>query len=49
MKLNQINQYVKGERITTTKDGAESFDSKIDEHLTLAHMVFYVKNRGHCS
>jgi len=44
---NQINQSVKGERITTTKDGTKSSDSERNNYFTLTHMVFYAKNNGH--
>jgi hypothetical protein len=49
MKPNQINQYVRVERITTTKDGIESFDSQINDYFTLVQMVFYTKNNVHLS
>ncbi len=41
---------MKGERITTTKDGVESFNNEIDNYLTPTQMVFqYVKSSGHPS
>ncbi len=40
---------MRDERITTTKDGLESFDNEIDDYLTLAQMVFYTKSIGHPS
>jgi len=49
VKPNWINQYVKGEQITTTKDGAKSFSNKIKDYLAIGQMVFYVKNSGHLS
>jgi len=49
VKLNQINQYVRGEQITTTKDGAKSFNSEIDDYLTRVHMVLYAMSNGHPS
>jgi hypothetical protein len=47
VKPNWINHYVRGERLTTTKDGLESFDNEINNYFTLAQMVFYTKNSGH--
>jgi hypothetical protein len=49
MKPNWINQYMKGERITTTKDGVKSSNSEINNYLTPTQMVFYVKSSGHFS
>jgi hypothetical protein len=40
VKLNQINQYMRGERITTTKDGVEFFDSEIENYFIHVQMVF---------
>jgi hypothetical protein len=34
---------MRGEQITTTKDGAESSDNEKDDYFTPAYMVFYAK------
>jgi hypothetical protein len=47
VKPNQINRYVRGKRITITKDGAKSSNSEIEDYFTPTHMVLYVKNSGH--
>jgi hypothetical protein len=47
VKPNQINQYVRGEQIITTKDGVEFSNNEIDDYLTLVHMVFYAMSSGH--
>ncbi len=47
MKPNWINRYVRGEWITTTKDGTKSFDNEIDDYFTPTHMVIYAMISGH--
>jgi hypothetical protein len=40
---------MKGEQITTTKDGVESYNNEIYDYFILAQMVLYVKRDGHPS
>jgi hypothetical protein len=36
VKLDQINQYLRGEQITTTKDGVKSSNNEIDDYFIIA-------------
>jgi hypothetical protein len=39
---------MKGEQITTTKDGVKSYDNELyDDYLILDQMLFYAKSDGH--
>jgi hypothetical protein len=44
VKFNRINQYVRGEQITTTKDGAKSFDNEINDYIIPTQMVLSTKS-----
>jgi hypothetical protein len=41
------NQYLRGEGIIITKDGAKSSSSEINNYLTPVQMALYVKNIRH--
>jgi len=47
VKPNGINQYLRGEGIIITKDGAKLSSNEINNYLTPIQMALYVKSIRH--